>query len=181
MNPIGRILIADSDENILLAIANLLENEGYECTLALDGPEALQVLEDNVYDLLIAELRLPGNEELELVETLHQYAQGMPVIIYTGHPSLRSAIASIRLSVAAYLIKPVEFSVLLHHVRVSIANYHDSKSYRARNEMKQIDQLTSAIEETIQVLQSTRSSFKSKKLAAIRRKLKGLLECEEPE
>jgi len=100
------------------------------------------------------------------------------VIICTGHPSLRSAIAGIQLSVMAYLIKPVEFSVLLHHVNVSIAAYHDFKQ-RSYSEMKQADRLKSAIEETIETLQSTRNSFKSRRLAALRRKLEHLLALEQ--
>src|SRR5512133_303365 len=116
----GRILIADSDETTLLTLANFLENEGYECTLALDGSQALQVLEDNEYDLLITEIKLSGNEDLELVWFVNRHAPAMPVIIYTGQPSLHSAITSIQLSVAAYLVKPIPFSVLLQHVKTSI-------------------------------------------------------------
>jgi DNA-binding NtrC family response regulator len=99
----------------------------------------------------------------------------MPVIIHTRRPSLHSAVASIQLRVTAYLVKPVPFDVLRHHVKTSIGNYHDRKLHESEDKIKQIELLTNTIEETIQVLQSTRSSFKSKKLAALRRKLERIM------
>src|SRR5262245_8394594 len=71
-----------------------------------------------------------------------------------------TAIASIQLSVAAYLIKPLQFDVLLHHIKVSIANYQNVKSHVSEDKTKQIDQLRTALEETTQILQSPCSSFK---------------------
>jgi hypothetical protein len=64
--------------------------------------------------------------------------------------------------VTAYLVRPVKFSVLLQQVKISIANYHAFKKTKAspernqsyRDELDQIGRLSSAIEETIQVLQS---------------------------
>jgi len=177
-DPFSRILIADPDKAYLSITTDLLQREGYQCTSVRDGIEAYRALEANEYHLLITEINISGNEELELVRATYRYAPEMPVIICTGHPSLRSAIAAIQLSVMAYLIKPVEFSVLLHHINVSIADYHDFKQ-RSYSEMKQADRLKSAIEETIETLQSTRNSFKSKKLAALRRKLERLLALEQ--
>jgi CheY-like chemotaxis protein len=135
----------------------------------------------NEYDLLLTEIRLPGNEELELVWSAYRSAPGMPVIIYTRHPSLGSAIHSIQLSVTAYLVKPVEFNVLLHYVKEGIANHHGFKLHGSEHDMSQIDQLTSAIQETIDALQATRRSFKSRQLAALRRKLERLIAGQRPE
>jgi DNA-binding NtrC family response regulator len=181
MNFSSRILVADSDENFLLSTVDLLQREGYQCTPARDGSAAFRALEANEYDLLITEIDIPGNEHLELVWSVNRYEPGMPIIICTGHPSLRSAVTSIHLSVTAYLIKPVEFNVLLHLVKSCISDYHNFKLHGSDDEMKEVDRLRSAIQETIGVLQSTRSSFKSKKLANLRRKLERLLATGLPE
>ncbi|HVP20405.1 MAG TPA: response regulator [Anaerolineaceae bacterium] len=180
---IGRLLIADQDESFLSAITDLLQKEGYICTPVRDGLEALQALRGQEFDLMITEIQMTGNQELELVRAVPIYTEGIPVIIYTAYPSLGTAIASNQLGVFAYFIKPVEFSVLLHHVKMNIANFHNHiRSMGAREELQncqdklgQIDLLTSAITETIQVLETTKSSFKSKKLAALRRKLERLI------
>lgn len=111
------------------------------------------------------------------------------MIIYTQSPSLLTAIASLQMQVAAYLMKPVEMSLLIDQVKTSIASCHDiirnvtswEDIHSCQDEIDQTKRLTKAIEETINMLQSTRGSFKSKKLAALRRKLERLLASENPE
>jgi DNA-binding NtrC family response regulator len=175
----GRILIADNDKSVLLTTADLLQSEGYQCTCVLDGHEAFQALKVNEFDLLIAEIHMPGNEDLELVQAAAHFAEGMPVILFASDPCLPSAISSVHLPVTAYLIKPVQPSVLLHHVKASIANYQAYKQREVFAERTIV--FTWAIEETIRVLESTRSSFKSKTLAALRRKLERLIASERPD
>jgi DNA-binding NtrC family response regulator len=186
---LGRILIADKDKSILSTTAELLHREGYQCTLVRSGTEAINKLEVSEFDLLITEIHMPGNEGLELVKAVPRYADGMPVILFTGYPTLQSAIASIQLPVTTYLVRPVRFSVLLHEVKMSIANYHALKDTQASlerarsclDEQDQINRLTSAIEEAIQVLQSAQNSCESEELASLRRKLEQLLASGKPD
>jgi DNA-binding NtrC family response regulator len=179
MDSSGSILIADTDETTLAETTDLLQKEGFQCTPVQDGFEALRELEANHYDLLITEIQMPGNEALELVKATSGSTPLMPVIIFSAHPSLESAIASIQLPVTAYLVRPVQPSVLLQHVRMSIADYKVSRSREALLEHTMV--FIWAIEETIQVLTSTRSSFKSKRLASLRRKLEQILAARRPE
>ncbi len=175
----GQILIAEPDETGLLAITGFLREEGYPCTPARDGFGAIRELRATGYDLLIAEIHMPGNAEFELVEAAHRYAPGMPVILYTRYPSLASAIAAVQLSVSAYLVKPVENQVLLRQVKKSIAGYRSMKRTEAL--LKELAVFAWAIEDAIRVLDSTRGSFKSNELAALRRKLERILAGEHPE
>ncbi len=71
---------------------------------------------------------MPGNSELELFKDLQEIAEGMPVILVTGNPSLEIATKSIQLPVTAYMTKPLDFEMLLKHVKSSISNY---KTYRS--------------------------------------------------
>jgi len=175
----GRILIVEPDEKVLLNLTALLQREGFNCTPVQDGIETAKALLANAYDLMIIEIQLPCPDGLELIQAMKSHAPGMPAIIHTTHPSLRSAIASIHLPVAAYLIKPVQPGVLLQHVEQSIANY---KVFKRRESLLQRTIVYSwAIEETIQVLEETRSSFKSNKLAALRRQLERILVEELPD
>jgi FixJ family two-component response regulator len=128
MNESGRILIADDEETFLNSTADLLRREGYECDCASSAREAVEKLRENSYNLLIADIHMPGNPELELVRDISKIAEGMPVILVTGYPSVNSAIDSINLSVSAYMVKPVEFNELLEHVKSSIER---SLTYRA--------------------------------------------------
>ncbi len=97
----GRMLIADDDPTFLASTAELLRREGYECETALDGMAALALVVDAQFDLRITDLGLPGNADLALIRPVAQVRGGLPMIILTGFPSVRSAVASFELPVAA--------------------------------------------------------------------------------
>ncbi len=93
-----------------------------------DGASALARVTEGKYDLLITDLEMPGNADLQLVREVGEKSGGLPVIILTGYPSVRSAVASIELPVAAYLTKPVSFPLLLEKAQKAIARF---RSYQA--------------------------------------------------
>ena len=130
MAPLGRVLIADDEETFLLATADLLRREGFEVETVRDGESALERVRSSSYDLLISDLEMPGNEDLDLVRRVADVAGGLPIIIITGFPSTRSAIASIELPVAAYLLKPVAFQDLLARVRTAVTRFQSYQAMR---------------------------------------------------
>lgn len=114
-----RVLIADNDETFLLSTADLLRREGYVCKCARDADSARHLMQSNQFDLLIADINMPGNPQLELVESLAASDPTMPVILVTGYPSVQSAVRSIHLPVVAYLLKPIPFDELRHWVSIA--------------------------------------------------------------
>ena len=131
---IGRILIVDDDEVFLKSTTDSLHRGGYACDCVGDITGAMRLLGENRYDLLIADIKMPGTSELGLIRNMPGFAEGMPVILVTNHPWLGSAIESIRLGVKAYLVKPLDFEELLQEVRAAIGC---SRAYRLVYEMKQ--------------------------------------------
>lgn len=123
MTTAGRILLADDDDTFVAAAAELLRREGYECEVVNDGPSALARASEKQFDLLITDLEMPGNADLQLVRDISETHGGLPVIILTGYPSVRSAIACIELPVAAYLSKPIDFPVLSKKVREAVTRF----------------------------------------------------------
>jgi CheY-like chemotaxis protein len=119
----GQILLADDDETFTHAAAELLRREGYECETVADGVSALIRTRERPFDLLIADLEMPGNANLQLVREIADEGRGLPVIILTGYPSVQSAVASIELPVAAYLTKPVDFPLLSQKVRAAVSRF----------------------------------------------------------
>ena len=120
MAELGRIVIADDEETFLYSTADLLRKQGYQCDCALDAAAAAELLRANDYDLLIADIKMPDNEELEFIQGIPLIAEDMPIILVTAYPSLYSAIQSVQLPVVAYMIKPIEFDELLVRVQRSI-------------------------------------------------------------
>ncbi len=119
----GRILLADDDRTFLLATSDLLRQEGFECESVMDAPTAFAKTAEQQFDLLITDLEMPGNADLQLVRDLEARGSGLPVIVLTGYPSIRSAMACVELPVAAYLTKPFEFPLLLAKVRASVTRF----------------------------------------------------------
>lgn len=113
------ILLADNDETFLQSTADLLRREGHDCECAPDADSALALIQDRRFDLLIADINMPGNSRLELIQTLAASDPSIPVILITGYPSVQSAVRSIHLPVIAYLLKPIPFDELQHWVSVA--------------------------------------------------------------
>lgn len=136
----GRILIADDEPTFLTSTAELLRREGFAVDTAADATSAVAAIAaarsatagsawgEGAFDLLITDLEMPGNADLDLVRQVAHLSGGLPIIIITGFPSVRSAVASIELPVAAYLVKPVHFPDLLARVTQAVARF---RSYRA--------------------------------------------------
>lgn len=130
----GRILLADDEATFLNSTADLLRREGFECETVSDGFAALARVDETGFDLVISDLEMPGNEDLVLVRQLAERAGGLPIIIVTGYPSARSAIAAIELPVSAYLVKPVAFAELLARVETATARF---RSYTAMRRVEE--------------------------------------------
>jgi len=120
MTDTGRILFADDEPVFLSAMGELLRLAGYECDGVSDAPAAMELLHQRQYDLVISDIKMPGNSELRLIRELAEIAPGIPVILVTGYPSFDSAVQSIELPVVAYLTKPLRFEELLKYVRSAI-------------------------------------------------------------
>jgi len=159
MTDLGRILIADDEHTFLDSMADLLRREGHQCDCAPNAIVAADLLRRNDYDLLIADIKMEGNFELELIRDIPQIAGGMPVILVTGHPSLKSAIQSVQLPVVAYLVKPFEFKELLIHVQSSIKTYLFFKPVRNIRNVENIWTLRELVSEFVQKMNGPLASL----------------------
>lgn len=106
-----RILIADDEETFRESTSAILSDVGYTCSSARDALEAERLLEQG-FDLLLADLRMPGNSQLELLEVASKRHPDVPVVVVTGYPTVGTAIESFRLAIVDYLIKPVDLDEL---------------------------------------------------------------------
>lgn len=145
------ILIADDEEIFRETTADLLRLRGYRCDCVAGAQTALSALEHQSFDLLIADIRMPGNSGLQLVKEVQGSLPGLPVILVTGAPSLESAISSVQLPVAAYLTKPLDLESFYRHVDRCIA-----KS-TTRRVLRDAQRVLSACAERLEVLESEMS------------------------
>lgn len=106
-----RVLFADDEEQFRDGLARRLQRAGFACDQAANGPEALRLLGETEYDVLLADIDMPGNQRLELLERIPSAAT-LPTVLLTGRPAVETAARSVSLRVAAYLVKPPDFGEL---------------------------------------------------------------------
>jgi FixJ family two-component response regulator len=133
-----RILFVDDEETFLCSTVALLCREDFECDGAPDVATALEMLALRPYNLVIADIKMPGNADLEFVRQLSRLSDMMNVILVTGHPSIASAIQSVELPVVAYLVKPFDFQELLAKVRSVVQR--SNVQHMVRDELKRLQQ-----------------------------------------
>jgi DNA-binding NtrC family response regulator len=121
-----RLLLADDEPLYLQTTSQLLQKAGYLCTCVTDAEAAIAALRTQSFDLVLTDLNMPGNLKLELLRAGRQDWPKVPLIVVTGVPSLPTAIESVRLGIADYLIKPVKFEVLLQSVQRLLAEQRGS-------------------------------------------------------
>jgi excisionase family DNA binding protein len=109
--PIGRagrprVLVVDDEASIRELLSKTLALAEYDVDTAPDGRAAIERLRLGSYDLLIADLKMPGLDGLSLIREAKRLKTELPVIIITGFSTESSAIEAVNLGVAGYLTKP---------------------------------------------------------------------------
>jgi len=101
-----RVLVVDDEASIRDLLSKTLALAEYDVDTAPDGTAALDRLRVVNYDLLIADLKMPGMDGLTLIRQAKRMKADLPVIIITGFSTESSAIEAVNLGVAGYLTKP---------------------------------------------------------------------------
>jgi DNA-binding NarL/FixJ family response regulator len=115
-----RILLADDQPVYLAEMAVLLRVAGYDCQCLSDPRQIEHELASGTVDVLVADIRMPGNFNLELAQRVRGGQNPPAVILMTGFPTLETAISSIKLKISAYLVKPFGYEELLTEVQAAL-------------------------------------------------------------
>lgn len=107
------ILVVDDRVNTLKVLMLFLADNGYQVLSAPSGQEALEIFRTNQdIDLVLADLKMPGMNGLELYRRLNQIRPTPPFIIMTAYASVQTAVKALKEGVTDYLIKPLNFEEL---------------------------------------------------------------------
>lgn len=117
-----RILVVDDEQNIRDIIREFLSESGYDVTVAVDGQDALEMVQIEQYDLYIVDVFMPRMTGLELIERLREIQPLSVIVVITGFSSIDVAITAIRKGAYHYLTKPIQADVLFQVVESGL-NY----------------------------------------------------------
>lgn len=122
-----RILIVEDERPISDLIKMSLEDAGYVCTCAYDGLTAANILEANIFDLILLDIMLPevnGYELLEYIKPLE-----IPVIFITAKAELPDRVKGLNLGAEDYIVKPFEIVELLARIHVVLRRYCKTETH----------------------------------------------------
>jgi DNA-binding NtrC family response regulator len=111
-----KILLVDDEEELVNTLSERIEMRGFEAVVAFNGEEALRVLETNVPDVVILDLRMPGLDGMQVLERMKKTHSDIEVIILTGHGSHKDETEAVNLGAFSYLQKPVQIDVLIENI-----------------------------------------------------------------
>ena len=100
------ILIVDDEKSMRDFLKILLSKEGYEVLAAADGEQALTVLADNDVNLVVSDIRMPGIDGLQLLATIKERSDDIPVIMITAFASPNDAVQAMKNGAYDYISKP---------------------------------------------------------------------------
>jgi len=130
MNSRGTVLIVDDEPNLRQTLTRVLQFAGCAVTAAATGTEALHLIGGSTYDLIYLDIHLPDMGGLDVLKEIHQRQPEIPVILFTAHASVQSAIDAMRLGAIDYLIKPIDPEAFIARTRIVIAERATEKRRR---------------------------------------------------
>jgi DNA-binding NtrC family response regulator len=107
--PSARILVVEDDPDIRAILTRFLERRGYGVKVAVDGAEALCVLQEKPVDLVLSDVRMPRMDGLELLQAVRQRDPDVQMVLMTAYSTVRDAVEAIQGGAADYVEKPIDF------------------------------------------------------------------------
>jgi len=104
----SRILVVDDERNVLTSFQKLLGKEGHEVVTARSGEQALSLLESQIPDLILMDIRMAGLSGLETFQRTKAVAPKIPVIMMTAYGTTETAIEAMKLGAFEYTLKPFD-------------------------------------------------------------------------
>lgn len=117
------ILIVDDEKHYPMIIGEILQEEGYRTFTAPSGMEALDILNTQLIDLVLTDVKMPGMTGIDLLEKIKELKPDMPVIIMTAFGSVEKAVEAMHKGAYTFILKPFENEALIAHIAKAISVY----------------------------------------------------------
>ena len=112
-----KVLLVDDEKEFVTALAERLELRGFQVLVAMDGESALGTIETDLPQVVVLDLKMPGIGGLEVLKRIKAQQLQIPVIILTGHGSLKEGQEGMALGAFDHLIKPIDIAVLIDKIK----------------------------------------------------------------
>ncbi len=103
-----KILIVDDDQDICEYMDLLLSQQGYRVETRQDSAAALELVRDSEFHVVVLDIMMPGMSGMEMLEEIRKFDSDIAIIIFTGNPTVDTAVKSMKFNVSDYIKKPFD-------------------------------------------------------------------------
>ena len=107
------ILVVDDEQNFLELMMRILSKRGFAVKTAANGDEALKLLEQQSFDLVLLDIKMGPMNGIQLLEKIKERQPLVKAIMMTAYPTNETRVQAMDLGASAYLTKPVELNALI--------------------------------------------------------------------
>lgn len=123
----SKILVIDDDTSFCIMLKTFLKKKGYDVTNAFNAEEAKAAIADQVFDVVLTDIRLPDSDGLEILRLVKETAFKTQVILMTGYTDIKTAVNAIKIGAYDYVGKPINPDEILHTIEQSLKKSLEKK------------------------------------------------------
>lgn len=141
------ILIVEDDADLNKTLCSYLNNTGFQTTGCLGAEDAYDAMYNNLYELIISDIMMPGIDGFEFARTVREVNKSIPILFMSAKDDLPSKQRGFRLGIDDYMVKPVDFDELLLRVRALLrrANVEMERKISVGNLTMDADAMTATL------------------------------------
>lgn len=131
-----KLLLVDDEKEFTDTLAERLTLRKFNVTKAYSGEEALTLVPDNAFDVVILDVMMPGISGMDVLQLIHDVAPLTQVIMLTGHATVKNAIEGMKQGAYDFLLKPADTDLLIEKIKeaYNVKNKQDERIRKAEVE-----------------------------------------------
>jgi DNA-binding response OmpR family regulator len=136
--PPARVLLVDDNDAVRTSLELVLRKSDFHVTVASSVAQALRLINDQIFDVLLCDLHMPGaGDGFTVVSAMRHTNPGAVTLVFTGYPALKEAMNAILLQADEILVKPLAPATLVELIREKLRNGKDRPT-RSKESVAQI-------------------------------------------
>ena len=133
-----RVLLVDDEKDFIDVLAERLEARDFAVSKAYDGTEALKLIRENDVDVVLLDVQMPGKDGVEVLREIKAHNPLIEVIMLTGHSTVESAVAGMKIGAYDYLLKPTDTKDLVEKLVLAYKRKSEQENRIKQAEIERI-------------------------------------------
>ena len=133
-----KVLLVDDEKDFIDTLSERMQNRGMEVSTTTSAFKALKKIEDESFDAIILDLKMPEMDGLELLRKIKENKPDVQVILLTGHATVEKGIEAMKLGAMDFIEKPIDIKILSEKIKKANARKMMLVEKQVENKIKKI-------------------------------------------